>query len=408
MKLSVARVVVAGIVLSGSSACVFAQESTPAQQRIAAANKQLAAHTKSAESYNNLAVALIHRARETESNDFYKQAQDAIAQGFLVTPHDYQLRKTQVDLWLDEHAFVSARDEAKDLNQHNPDDASVYGLMARADIGLGDLPAAIEAAQWTLNLQANNVPGLLVAAELRNRSADPEGALDLLNRAYAETSPTETGELASIANRIASIDIDMGKPAAAKQVLQNASEVFPGFPETLRNQARLAASSSSNAQQVPTEAKLASIEGPPLSHVDQKSAEQKSAAVPMPAHTMPVVFSPVPAALFIPKATATERIIKTAQGRVGRNPNDPAAYTALGAAFFQRARETGDVEDFQLAEQALNKSLNLVSADFSSEAALATMAEVCMGEHRFSDAVDYAQQALALGSGRHVFVCHRG
>ena len=113
----------------------------------------------------------------------------------------------------------------------------------------------------------------------------------------------------------------------------------------------------------------------------------------------PVVFSPVPAALLIPHATGTERMIQTMQSRVQRNPKDPAAYSALGAAFFQRARETGDVEDFQLAEQALNKSLDLDNADFSADAAYSTMAEVCMGEHRFSDAVTYAQKALALGSG---------
>ncbi len=113
----------------------------------------------------------------------------------------------------------------------------------------------------------------------------------------------------------------------------------------------------------------------------------------------PVVFSPVPAALFIPHATGTERVIQTMQSRVQGNPKDPAAYSALGAAFFQRARETGDVEDFQLAEQALNKSLDLNNADFSADAAYSTMAEVCMGEHRFSDAITYAQKALALGSG---------
>ena len=111
------------------------------------------------------------------------------------------------------------------------------------------------------------------------------------------------------------------------------------------------------------------------------------------------MFSPVPAALLIPRATGTERIIQSMQSRVQRNPKDPAAYSALGAAFFQRARETGDVEDFQLAEQALQKSLDLDNTDFSAETAYSTMAAVCMGEHRFSDAITYAQKALSLGSG---------
>ena len=80
-------------------------------------------------------------------------------------------------------------------------------------------------------------------------------------------------------------------------------------------------------------------------------------------------------------------------------PQRSGGYSALGAAFFQRARETGDVEDFQQAEQALNKSLDLDNVDFSADAAYSSMAEVCMGEHRFSDAITYAQKALSLGSG---------
>jgi tetratricopeptide (TPR) repeat protein len=41
----------------------------------------------------------------------------------------------------------------------------------------------------------------------------------------------------------------------------------------------------------------------------------------------------------------------------------------------------------------------LIPADFSADAALGTMAEVCMGEHRFADALSYAQKALSLGTG---------
>jgi tetratricopeptide (TPR) repeat protein len=84
---------------------------------------------------------------------------------------------------------------------------------------------------------------------------------------------------------------------------------------------------------------------------------------------------------------------------VARSPADATAYAGLGAAYFQRTREKGDVSDYQLAEQSLTKSLDLVSADFSADAALGTMAEVCMGEHRFADALAYAQKALSLGTG---------
>jgi tetratricopeptide (TPR) repeat protein len=358
------------------------QQSTPAEQRIAAARQQIASDPKKAEAYNNLALAFISRAQETESQDYDRQAAEAIATGLSLAPQDFQLRKTQVAVLLDQHEFVRARDEAKDLHQHNPDDATVHGYLARAYIGLGNYQDAETSAQWMLNLQPFNVPGLLIAAQLREHYADPEGALEALNRAYAETPPGETGELASIANQIASIEIDRGKVDSANQMLQRADELFLGFPETLKNRAR--------AGVVHSAAKTAA-DPVPLQAVSLASDPAISLT--------PVVLSPVPSTLLVPHATGTERVIQTMQSRAQRIPKDPAAYSALGAAFFQRARETGDVEDFQLAEQALNKSLDLDNSDFSADAAYATMAEVCMGEHRFSDAVNYAQKALALGSG---------
>jgi tetratricopeptide (TPR) repeat protein len=368
-----------------------AQELTPAQQRIAAARQQIAADPKKAEAYNNLALALIRRAQETASADYDRQAAEAVATGFHLAPQDFQLRKTQVAVLLEQHEFARAREEAKDLNLHNPDDPMIYGYLARAEIALGDYQDAEEATQWMLNLLPFNVPGLLIAADLRDHYGDPEGALDLLHRAYGETSPGETGELASIANRIASIEIDLGKLDAASQILQRADELFPGYPETIKNRARVSLGH-------PTDAAASAGAQKPISPKPE-FPEPISQPTVSPAKVSAVLFSPVPAALLIPQPTGTERIIRNMQSRVQSNPKDPAAYSALGAAFFQQARETGDVEDFQLAEQSLNKSLDLVSADFSADAALSTMAEVCMGEHRFSDAITYAQKALSLGSG---------
>jgi len=111
------------------------------------------------------------------------------------------------------------------------------------------------------------------------------------------------------------------------------------------------------------------------------------------------VIAPVPSSLLAPEPTETARLLERAQTVAVRNTKDAAAYAGLGAAYFQRARETGDVSDYEHAEESLSKSLDLVSADFSSETAFETMAEVCMGEHRFTDALAYAHKALSLGTG---------
>lgn len=97
--------------------------------------------------------------------------------------------------------------------------------------------------------------------------------------------------------------------------------------------------------------------------------------------------------------TETDDQIELAQQQVKKAPMVYAGYQALGEAFLQKARETGDIDYYDRAELALNRSLSLAPADFRSAEPMVQIALVCMGEHRFTDALDYAQRAITLGSG---------
>jgi tetratricopeptide (TPR) repeat protein len=134
-------------------------------------------------------------------------------------------------------------------------------------------------------------------------------------------------------------------------------------------------------------------------HRSEYSAARSDAAQEVDLPRTSPAFAPVPQALLIPQTSGTEQAIKNAQIAVTHGTNDAKGYTSLGAAYVQHARETGDVSDYQLAEESLSKSLDITSTDFSADDAFRTMAEVCMGEHRFTDAVTYAQKALSLGTG---------
>jgi tetratricopeptide (TPR) repeat protein len=98
-------------------------------------------------------------------------------------------------------------------------------------------------------------------------------------------------------------------------------------------------------------------------------------------------------------ASETDRQIQTLQDHVKKAPGDYAGYDGLGSAFFQKARETGDIAYYDLAEQTLSKALALAPQDFRAADPLVHMALVYMGEHRFSDALAYAQKAIGTGSG---------
>ena len=111
-----------------------------------------------------------------------------------------------------------------------------------------------------------------------------------------------------------------------------------------------------------------------------------------------VAFLAAPARV-LAQQNATDDLIKTLQSRVKRYPEDHAGYAALGAAYLQKGRETADAADYELAKNALEKSLDLVSNDPSAAFATTQMAVLCMVEHRFEDALAWTQKALALGSG---------
>jgi tetratricopeptide (TPR) repeat protein len=95
----------------------------------------------------------------------------------------------------------------------------------------------------------------------------------------------------------------------------------------------------------------------------------------------------------------TDKQIQVLQDRVLRAPDDYAGYDELGAAFLQKARETGDITYYDLAERTLQKALSLAPQDFREADPLVHMALVCMGEHRFSETLAYAQKAIGTGAG---------
>lgn len=101
----------------------------------------------------------------------------------------------------------------------------------------------------------------------------------------------------------------------------------------------------------------------------------------------------------VAEQTATDRSIALYQAKAATSKSVDD-YDRLGAAYIQKGRETSDFAYFDLAEKTLAKSLALTSSmDMSASSPLTHMAATYMAEHRFEEAADYAQRALALGSG---------
>src|SRR3989442_9189039 len=92
---------------------------------------------------------------------------------------------------------------------------------------------------------------------------------------------------------------------------------------------------------------------------------------------------------------ATDQLIKFFQSRVARDPEDVFSYNKLGAVYVQKARESGDLTYYALAEKAARRSTQLVPQG-PSAAATTLLALVHHARHEFKEALGQAQQAGPL------------
>jgi tetratricopeptide (TPR) repeat protein len=92
-------------------------------------------------------------------------------------------------------------------------------------------------------------------------------------------------------------------------------------------------------------------------------------------------------------SSASDRAIAQSQFKIRRNPNSPLGYYRLGDAYIQKARESGNNNYFDLAEQALKKSLSL---NPQQSGVRRHLAHVLASRHDFEGAAAEAQQAIAL------------
>ena len=97
------------------------------------------------------------------------------------------------------------------------------------------------------------------------------------------------------------------------------------------------------------------------------------------------------------QAASTDRQVSALQARLQARADDPRLLSALGSAYLQKARETGDPSYYGRAEQALHKALALQPDDVDTLNALGTLA---LARHQFHAAQQLGEQAWALNPYR--------
>jgi tetratricopeptide (TPR) repeat protein len=239
--------IVGSVVTRGQSLPVAAVSRTtpgsaagsPAERRMAAARTAIDIHPKRVDGWNQLALALARRARETSDPAYYREAWQASEQARAIAPDDLEARKLQVWILLGQHEFPRAVAAAEAINTQVPDDVLVYGFLVDGYTELGRYAEAEKAAQWMLDLRPGNVPALTRAAHLRELFGDHEGAVELMDTSYRRTGDPEVEDRAWILTQIAHLSLLTCRTEAAERLLTEALRLFPDYHYALAQMAEV-------------------------------------------------------------------------------------------------------------------------------------------------------------------------
>lgn len=202
---------------------------TPAEFAIANARREVSAHPEAAPPHTHLAAAYLRRARENGDAALYATAAGELSRSLTLAPGNYEARKVSVALMLAQHEWTKALAEARALNRQTPDDVTIYGYIADADIALGDLTDAVEQTAWMFRLRPGNADALIRAARIRQLQGDPRSALDALQMAYDATPFAETDERASILTQMARVRLESHDATGAASDANEALKIFPEY-----------------------------------------------------------------------------------------------------------------------------------------------------------------------------------
>jgi tetratricopeptide (TPR) repeat protein len=225
-----------------------AQSASPAQEHVAAAERTVTTKPDKADGYNELALALARRARETSDTTYYDRAERAIARSLELAPDNFEGLKMRTWVLLGKHEFQKALELARALNKRMPDDLLVYGFLADANAELGNYKDAEEACQWMLDLRPGNIPAFTRAAYLRELFGDIEGALELMTAAYQRTPPAEIEDRAWILSQVGHLEFITGRLDNAERALQEALTLFPNYHYALANLAKVRSAQKKHAE----------------------------------------------------------------------------------------------------------------------------------------------------------------
>lgn len=164
--------------------------SDPADPKLNDALKAIDKDPDASQPYLALAGIYINRARATGDFGLNAKAQSAVERALKNAPNDLSAQKYKASLDLTFHRFNEALALGTELQQRNPADAFIYGILTDANVELGNYDQAVAMAQKMVDLRPNSSSYARVA-HLRSLHGDQKGAVEMFKIAARTADPSD-------------------------------------------------------------------------------------------------------------------------------------------------------------------------------------------------------------------------
>ena len=153
--------------------------SASVDQQIQTLQDRLSADPNDWQSYSQLALAYLQKARETGDPSYYQKVEEALNKTIEQQSDDYLTVSAMGALALARHQFQSALEWGERARQLDPDRTYAYGVIADAQIELGQYDEAIETLQTMVDLRPD-MSSYSRISYIRELNGDVEGALEMM------------------------------------------------------------------------------------------------------------------------------------------------------------------------------------------------------------------------------------
>jgi tetratricopeptide (TPR) repeat protein len=150
--------------------------------------ERLRANPDDWQSYSQLGLAYLQKARETGDPTYYQKTEEALDKAIALQPDDYASISARGALALARHDFSAALEWGEKAKQINPDRTYAYGVIADGQVELGRYEEAVETLQTMVDLRPD-MSSYSRISYLRELHGDTQGALGMMQRAVDSGTP---------------------------------------------------------------------------------------------------------------------------------------------------------------------------------------------------------------------------